>query len=127
MSANLPPINDILGNYAPALIALYGVPGAGKTCLCLHAALHFLQQGKKVIFVDTERGLSLERFQQLAGEHYQTYLQSLILFLPHSFKHQHETIQQVFFLVTQGNIALVIVDTLSYYYRRFMKNRQELG
>ena len=123
----LPALAHLLQNLQPALTTIYGVPGSGKTCLCIHAALHFLTEGKKILFIDTEKGFSLERFQQLAGEHYQTYLQSLILFLPHSFKHQHETIQQVFFLVTQGNIALVIVDTLSYYYRRFMKNRQELG
>ncbi|MEK6903491.1 MAG: zonular occludens toxin domain-containing protein, partial [Nanoarchaeota archaeon] len=111
----------------PALTTIYGVPGSGKTCLCIHAALHFLTEGKKILFIDTEKGFSLERFQQLAGEKYTTYLASLILFLPNSFKNQHEIIRQIPAIVNQGNIALVIVDTIGYHYRRFVKNRLELG
>jgi DNA repair protein RadB len=123
----LPALTHLLQNLKPALTTIYGVPGSGKTCLCIHAALHFLTAGKKVLFVDTEKGFSLERFQQLAGEHYKTYLESLILFHPNSFKHQHDIIQQIPSFVTQGNIALVIVDTIGHHYRRFMKNRLELG
>lgn len=123
----LPALAHLLQNLQPALTTIYGVPGSGKTCLCIHAALHFLTEGKKILFIDTEKGFSLERFQQLAGEKYTTYLASLILFLPNSFKNQHEIIRQIPAIVNQGNIALVIVDTIGYHYRRFVKNRLELG
>ena len=120
-------ILTLLNNYVNELTAVYGVPSSGKTSLCLQAALHHAQQGKKVIFIDTEKGFSIERFKQLAGPDYPKYLDNIILFTPKSFKDQHTKIQLLPELIATGNIALIIVDTIGYYYRRFMKNRPELG
>jgi len=109
------------------LTAIYGVPSSGKTCMCLQAVLEQTKKRKKVIFVDTEKGFSIERFKQLAGKEHKKYLEKIILFTPNSFKNQHKIIQSLPTLAEKGKVALIIVDTIGYYYRRFMKNRPELG
>ncbi len=120
-------LNQFFNTQEKELTAIYGVPSSGKTSLCLEIAIKHAKEGKKVIFIDTEKGFSIERFKQLAGENYKQYLEKIIIFTPNSFKDQHTKIQNLAELVEKGNISLIIVDTIGYYYRRFMKNRPELG
>ena len=120
-------LSHFLKEYPKELIALYGVPSSGKTSLCLEASLAQLKEGKKVVFIDTEKGFSIERFKQLAGKKYEEYLEKVLLFTPKSFKEQHNTIKNLLTFIDKGNMGLIVVDTIGYYYRRFMKNRPELG
>ena len=123
----MPNLNPFFNTHSKELTALYGVPSSGKTSLCLEIAIKHAKEGKKVIFIDTEKGFSIERFKQLAGKEYKNYLDKVLIFTPNSFKDQHKKIQSLPKLVEKGNISLIIVDTIGYYYRRFMKNRPELG
>lgn len=118
---------DFLNTLSPELIVVYGGPATGKTLLCLTAAAQAVQQGKKVIYLDTEKGFFVERFQQVLGSQDQNYLDSLLVFRPSSFKGQHEQILQLKKIVQQPKIGLLIVDTLSYFYRRMLKNRSLLA
>ena len=55
------------GGYDTDVITVfYGPAGSGKTNLCLIAAAEQAALGKKVVFIDTEGGFSVERLRQLA-------------------------------------------------------------
>ena len=74
----------LAGGYENDIITtLYGPAGSGKTNLCLIAAANLASQGKKVIFIDTEGGFSIERLKQIAGENgeYEKVLKNLIYIL----------------------------------------------
>lgn len=120
-------ISDFLNNLQNELTVIYGGPATGKTLLCLTAVSHVIKQGKKVLFIDTEKGFFVERFQQVLGNTDMKYLDSLIVLRPTSFKGQHDQILRLEKLAQQQNIGLLIVDTLGYYYRRLLKNKALLA
>ncbi len=112
------PILDLLlnGGYEKKIITtIYGPSSSGKTCLCMLAAIETVKQGKKVIFIDTEGGFSIERAIQLYPEFSQD-LDKFIFFKPTSFTHQKTALQSISSLVTQ-NIGLVVVDSIAMFYR----------
>ncbi|GEM_PF-900902 len=118
---------DFLAHLSKELTVVYGGPATGKTLLCLTAAAHIVQQGKKVILIDTEKGFFIERFQQVLNSQDHHYLNDFIIFRPTSFKGQHEQILQLEKLVQQKKVGLLIVDTLSYFYRRMLKTKSLLA
>src|SRR3989338_5515072 len=112
-----------LDNLSPNFTVVYGGPATGKTLLCVTAATHIVKQGKKVIFIDTEKGFFIERFQQVLENTDPKYLDQVIILRPTSFKGEHEMIMRLDVFLQQPKIGLIVVDTLSYFYRRLQKNK----
>lgn len=104
------------GGYETNVVTtLYGPSGSGKTNLCLLAALSVVERGKKVLFVDTEGGISVQRIQQLCPR-YEEALARIIFFNSYTFENQKEIIAQLRDLVNE-HIGLIIVDSISMLYR----------
>ncbi len=113
--------NSIVDEILPEVIAdtitsFYGPPACGKTTLMLQYALDVLNKGKKVIFVDTEGGFSVERFKQLGGN--DELLSNFIRFNPKSFEEQQKTVMQLNREIRNDKqIGLIIIDSLVMLYR----------
>ncbi len=123
------------GGYdADAITTLYGPSGSGKTNLCLLAAVHCAQEGKKVIFVDTEGGIGVERIKQLCGIHrkepamdagedhednFKKILLNILFFHPSTFEEQKIAFSSISTVVQeQGeSVGLIVVDSFSTLYR----------
>lgn len=110
----------------------FGEAGSGKTNICLQLAINCVIQGNKVIIIDTE-GISPSRFQQIAGENAKNIAQQIIIYEPHSFEEQCVSIRDLD-KVMKENIGLIIVDSISAFYRfemeyddTSMRSRRELG
>ena len=75
-------VDDFLnGGYESNIITtIYGPSGAGKTNLCLLAAVKVAESGKKVIFIDTEGGIAVERIKQISSN-YQQVLEKIIFLI----------------------------------------------
>jgi DNA repair protein RadB len=114
------------GGYSSNITTIYGGAATGKTTLVKLAAIEQLKNNK-VIFLDTENGFSVERFEQLAGEAYKKLLENLLLFKIKSFKEQQLKIKSLKELVEKARVSLVIIDTLGFYYRRLVKRKHELA
>ena len=72
------------GGYEKDIITtIYGPAGSGKTVLCLLCSTSIARTGKKVVYVDSEGGFSLERLKQIALHTSQDYKKILdnIVFL----------------------------------------------
>src|SRR3989344_602355 len=108
--------NLLNGGYDKTIITvIYGPSSSGKTCLCLLAAIETVKNNKKVIFVDTEGGFSVERAQQLYSD-FPYKLDNFIFFKPTSFQQQKIALQSISLLLSQ-NIGLIIIDSIAMFYR----------
>ncbi len=104
------------GGYEKDIITtIYGPAGSGKTCLCLLATIYMARQGKKIIYIDTEGGFSLERLKQMALD-YKKVLERTIFLRPTNFKEQKKVFAQLKDIIN-NKIGLIIVDTIAMLYR----------
>lgn len=97
------------------ITAIYGPGGSGKTTTCMLAMTRMAGSGKKIIYIDTESGFSVERMQQIT-RHAEKALQRTIFFRPLSFTEQDKIFSHVKALA-MANVGLIIVDTISAHYR----------
>lgn len=115
-------ILDIMldGGYENDVITtIYGPAGSGKTVLCLLCAINVARSGKKVVYVDSEGGFSLERLKQVAShisQDYKKILDKIIFLKPTSFAEQKKSFEKLKDIVND-KIGLIIVDTIAMLYR----------
>ncbi|MBT5022872.1 DNA repair and recombination protein RadB [Candidatus Woesearchaeota archaeon] len=103
---------------------IYGPSGCGKTNFCLISAVEMVKTGKKVIFVDSEGGFSIERLKQITGDCKET-LNGIILLKPTRFDEQKRAFQKIKQLITD-DIGIIIVDTISMLYRLELGKNEEI-
>lgn len=107
------------------IISYYGPSASGKTTFAKNEAIELARQGKKVVFLDTENGFSVERIKQIAGKDYKNILDNIFLFKINSFKDQQLKIKDLEKL--KGKINLVIIDSFNSYYRRLYNSKPDLA
>jgi DNA repair protein RadB len=110
-------LDDLLkGGYDNNIVTtLYGPSGSGKTNLCLICAVNIAKNGKKVILIDTEGGICVERIKQLSTN-YEQILKNIIFFNPISFVEQNEIFETLRSMINDS-IGMIIVDSISMLYR----------
>jgi len=94
---------------------IYGEAGAGKTNVCLQLARNMAINGSKVAYIDSE-GLSSERLSQVFADH-EDAIKNLLIFEVHTFAEQSDRIDKVEKLAAAGTISLVVIDSLTMFYR----------
>ncbi|MBS3113943.1 DNA repair and recombination protein RadB [Candidatus Woesearchaeota archaeon] len=108
------------GGYENDIITtVYGPAGSGKTVLCLLCSINVVRNGKKVVYVDSEGGFSLERLKQIAShisQDYKKILDKIIFLKPTSFAEQKKSFEKLKDIVND-KIGLIVVDTIAMLYR----------
>ena len=108
------------GGYENDIITtVYGPAGSGKTVLCLLCSINVVRNGKKVVYVDSEGGFSLERLKQIAShisQDYKEILNKIIFLKPTSFAEQKKSFEKLKDIVND-KIGLIVVDTIAMLYR----------
>lgn len=113
------------GGYDPDIVTtIYGPSGTGKTNLCLMAAVKVIESGKKVIFIDSEGGICVERIKQIS-KNYEEVLKKIIFFNPVSFTEQNEIFETLRGMVNE-QIGMIIVDSISMLYRLELGKSEEV-
>jgi DNA repair protein RadB len=95
---------------------IYGPSGTGKTNLCLLSAVGVALTGKKVIFIDTEGGIAVERIKQISAPNHEKVLGNIVFFKPLSFSEQIEVFETLREMVS-SSVGMVVVDSISMLYR----------
>lgn len=124
-----PPLDELLhGGVEPgALTEFYGEAGSGKTNLCLQLARNMALAGRKTVFIDTE-GVSMERIEQISGEHHKRVRESILFFEPFSMREQEAVVERVARLVAGAtDIGLVIMDSATVHYRMQLGTGDDVG
>ena len=94
---------------------IYGPAGAGKTLFCMLAAIEAVREGRKVIYIDTEGGFSVERLKQLDDD-YDLILKHMVFLHPTSFDEQKKVFEKLKKLVSD-EVGLIVIDSISMLYR----------
>ena len=94
---------------------IYGPAGSGKTNICLIAAVRTAESGKRVIYIDTEGGFSIERVKQLTDDH-KGVLDNIIILKPTNFEEQRDVFSKLNKIIT-ADVGLIVIDTISMLYR----------
>lgn len=117
ISAGSSIVDELLeGGYEKNVIStIYGPAGSGKTLFCMLAMVNIVQDGKKVIYMDTEEGFSIDRLKQITGD-YKKILENVLFLKPVTFKEQKECFDKLREVIND-KIGLIVVDTISMLYR----------
>ena len=100
------------------ITTVYGPAGSGKTVLCLLCAITVARSGKKVIYVDTEGGFSVERLKQICtsiSHDYKKILENIIFLKPTSISEQKKSFEKLKEIVND-KIGLIVVDSIAMLY-----------
>ena len=111
----------LFGGYETDIITtLYGPAGCGKTIFCILVAVSQAKKGNKVFFVDTEGGFSIDRINQILNKDKELLEQTLgniLLLKPTSFEEQELSFGKLNRQIKQGDVSLIIVDSMAMLYR----------
>jgi len=121
MEDNVPsgcePLDALLGGGFTAgdVVVVYGEAGTGKTTLVIQTAIATARRGSKVLYIDTDRSFTHQRFSQLAGED-SAASEQILLFFPDTFSAQSNLVESIENYLTKS-ARLLIVDTVTSLYR----------
>ncbi len=101
------------------ITTFYGPAGSGKSNIALSSTVSVAKSGKKVIYIDTEGGFSIERIKQLSGNLFDRISNNILVFEPTSFQEQKKYIFRTYDYVKKqpNSIGLIIIDSISMLYR----------
>lgn len=108
----------LYGGYESDIITMIaGPPGSGKTNFCILAACSQAKKGKKVIFMDTEGGFSVDRVRQVLGDNYEEVLKNIFLLKPTNFEEQKKSFLQLLNKLKKEHVGLIVIDGMATLYR----------
>lgn len=117
----------LYGGYDSDIInVIYGGSGTGKTNFCLLAAVSHAKKGKKVIFIDTEGGFSVERIKQLAPDDFEEALKNILLLKPTNFSEQKKAFEELLKNL-KDEVGLIVVDGMTILYRLDFASARDNG
>ena len=111
------PIDELLngGIESGCITNFYGTPAAGKSNIAFCAAVSCVKGGKKVIYMDTEGGFSVERMEQIFGG--REFSEKIILLEPKTWEEQKEDFKKVEDILGKEDIGLIIIDSITALWR----------
>ena len=117
--------NLLGGGYDKDIVTtIYGPSSSGKTNLCILTAIKTASSGKKVIIIDSEGGIAVERIKQIAGN-YEEILEKILFLNPLNFEEQKEIFERLKGLINE-QLGIIIVDSISMLYRLELGRTEEV-
>jgi len=120
----------LFGGYDKDIITtIYGPAGSGKSNLCMMVAVSQAKKNKKVIFIDTEGGFSIERIKQLTenSDKCKEILKNILLLKPTTFKEQEISFYKLLKEIKSRTVDLIIIDGMTMLYRLELAEAKEKG
>jgi len=105
------------GGLEPGVITtLFGPASSGKSNIAMLAAINAAEQGKKVLFIDTEGSFSAERVKQL-NKNYEILLKNIVIANPTNFVEQKNYFKKLMDAANHEKAGLIVVDSIVMLYR----------
>ena len=112
---------------------IFGPPSSGKSNITLTLAVNVAKNNKKVIYIDTEGGISIDRIKQISGPDFSSVANNIIVFEPTTFSEQDDNLKaiEVWIRKNHDNADLIVLDSAVALYRvddmKSSKLNKELG
>lgn len=112
---------------------IFGPPSSGKSNIALNLAVNVAKNGKKVIYIDTEGGISIDRIKQIAQYDFEKVANNIIVFEPTNFLEQNDNLRAIEIWLKQNyeDVDLLVLDSAVALYRvddmKSSKLNKELG
>ena len=116
-----------------SITQFYGPPGSGKTNIALNLAVQVAKNDKKVAYVDTEGGMSVDRIKQLSKSDFQKVAGNIVVFEPNTFEEQEDDLKIIESWISSNkdDVDLLIIDSAVALYRlievKNSKSNKDLG
>ena len=108
-------LDDLLeGGFEKGCVTqIFGAPSSGKSNVALTLAVNVAKTNRKVIYIDTEGGISIDRIKQLAGDDFDTVASNIIVFEPNDFEEQDDDLKLIETWVSSNheNLELIVLDS----------------
>jgi DNA repair protein RadB len=108
------------------ITTLFGPAGSGKSNIAMLAAITVAEQGKKVVFIDTENSLSIERIKQLRPQGYKQISKNLIILEPTNFEEQKKFFSDLYEIMALEKPDLIVVDSIAMLYRLELGSEEDI-
>ena len=98
---------------------IFGPPSSGKSNITMTLAVNVAKNNKKVIYMDTEGGISIDRIRQISGPDFSNVANNIIVFEPTSFQEQNDMLRSidVWLRKNHDDVDLIVVDSAVALYR----------
>ena len=98
---------------------IFGPPSSGKSNIALTLAVNVAKNNRKVIYIDTEGGISIDRIKQISGSDFSKVANNIIVFEPTSFIEQNENLRSidVWLRKNHDEVDLLVLDSAVALYR----------
>ncbi len=114
-------LDDLLdGGFEKGTITqIYGSPSSGKSNVALVLAVNVAKNNRKVIYIDTEGGISIDRIKQISGLYFSNVANNIIVLEPTNFLEQTENLRSINVWLRKHHeeVDLIILDSAVALYR----------
>ena len=114
-------LDDLLeGGFEKGCVTqIFGSPSSGKSNVALTLAVNVAKTGKKVIYIDTEGGISIDRIKQISGSYFSNVANNIMVFEPTNFLEQTENLRSIDVWLRKHHeeVDLIVLDSAVALYR----------
>ncbi|MBS7642795.1 MAG: ATPase domain-containing protein [Candidatus Bathyarchaeia archaeon] len=111
-------LDELLGGGIPIgrLTLIYGEASSGKTTIALQVSVSAARIGLKVLYMDCDNSLRIERLRAITKEDFDNLSKRIIVSRPESFIEQSLIIGSLPRIISR-DVGLVVVDSITNLYR----------
>ena len=114
-------LSDLLdGGFEKGCVTqIFGSPSSGKSNVALMLTVNVAKTGRKVIYIDTEGGISIDRIKQISGPYFSNVANNIMVFEPTDFIQQTENLRSIDVWLRKHHeeVDLIILDSAVALYR----------
>ena len=98
---------------------IFGSPSSGKSNVALMLTVNVAKTGRKVIYIDTEGGISIDRIKQISGPYFSDVANNIMVFEPTDFLQQTENLRSIDVWLRKHHeeVDLIVLDSAVALYR----------
>ena len=98
---------------------IFGSPSSGKSNVALALAVNVAKNNRKVIYIDTEGGISIDRIKQISGPYFSNVANNIMVLEPTDFLQQTENVRSIDVWLRKHHeeVDLIVLDSAVALYR----------